>query len=388
MGRLSSYITRQIAVGTVFVTVALLCIVWLLQSLRFLTLIVSEGASVLSFLRLTSLLLPNVLVTVLPIALFAVVVFAYNRMNNDRELAVIKAAGVGPFGIARPAMVISWVFAIFLFWMTMSVVPAAMQSFRELQWSLRNDFSRILLQEGEFTQAVAGITVYVRSRTSDGQLLDIMVHDERIPKEPTTFIAERGALVNGPQGPQLLMINGSRTSTVQDSGRLSLLYFSNYSLDIPAGQGPTDRDRSTDELSWQDLMAAQTLMPTANTPAALKIAQERVNLARAELHHRLSLPLAAPSLALVAMVIILTGPFSRRGQAWRVITAALVLFALEAAMVDSQSLASRVPALVLLQYAISVLPGLISAGVLFRPDIAGLFDRRRFPALPSASTRP
>lgn len=379
MGRLSSYIFRQVAIGTVFVTVSLLAIVWLLQSLRFLTLIVSEGVSVLTFLHLTTLLMPNMIVTVLPIALFAVAVFTYNRMNNDRELVVIRAAGVGPLAIAKPVMILSGVATLILFWMTISVVPNAMHEFRQLQWSLRNDFSRILIQPGEFVQAVPGITVYIRARGGDGQLNDVVVHDARSLGHPggaaVTFIAQRGALVDGPQGPQLVMINGSRSSTVHNSGSLSLLYFDNYTLDIPVDSQASNRARGVDELAWSDLLDATS--PGSDGKPLVANALQRGNLAKAELHHRLSAPFIAPSLALVALSIILTGGFSRRGNSFRLLAAAIVLFAIEAAIVDSQSLAARIPALVILQYVIAIVPGIVAAFVLARPEINALLDSHK-----------
>ncbi len=371
MGRLSSYILRQIAVGTLFVSVSLMVIVWLLQSLRFLPLMVTEGVSVLAFLHLTTLLLPNLLVTVLPLALYAVIVFAYNRMNNDRELAVIRAAGVGPLAIARPVMIFSWLCAGVILWLAMVGVPDAMHSFRQMQWSMQNNLSRLLLQPGEFTPTVPGVMVYVRSRGGDGQLNDIVVNDERQSDAgggtSTTFIALQGALVNGPDGPRLVMLNGSRSSTQRGSGALSLLYFDSYSLDIPLTANRDNRAPALDELSWSDL--------SARLEATAGFNKAQINAARAELHHRLSAPLVAPSLALVAMAIILTGAFNRRSSGWRLLMATVVVFLLEAAVVDSQSLAGRVPALVLLQYAVSVIPAVIAAVVLFRPD--GGRSRRR-----------
>jgi lipopolysaccharide export system permease protein len=56
--RLDRYIFRQTLLALVAVTVALVALIWLTQSLRFVELIVNRGLSPFVFLRLTALLVP------------------------------------------------------------------------------------------------------------------------------------------------------------------------------------------------------------------------------------------------------------------------------------------------------------------------------------------
>ncbi len=87
------------------VAAGLTSIIWLSKSLRFVEMIVNRGLGASTFVYMTMLLLPNFLTVILPIALFAVVVFVYSKMVTDRELVVMRAAGVGQFGLAKPALV-------------------------------------------------------------------------------------------------------------------------------------------------------------------------------------------------------------------------------------------------------------------------------------------
>ena len=93
MKYVSRYIFYQLAVGMVVVSCGLATVIWLTQSLRFVESIVNRGLSVSVFLNLTVLLLPNFLTIVLPIAMFTVVLFTYAKLNSDREIMVLKAAG-------------------------------------------------------------------------------------------------------------------------------------------------------------------------------------------------------------------------------------------------------------------------------------------------------
>src|SRR3954469_17697474 len=94
MSEISRYIFRQLALGTILVSVALAFIVWLTQSLQFLQFIVSKGLSISAWLKLTVLLIPSFLLTILPAALFFVILFIYNKLTIDRELVVAQAAGM------------------------------------------------------------------------------------------------------------------------------------------------------------------------------------------------------------------------------------------------------------------------------------------------------
>ena len=89
MNGFTKYVLRQLFVGMILVTSGLTCIIWLSQSLRFIEMIVNRGLTAGMFVYLTMLLLPNLLVIVLPIALFTVVVFTYSKLITDRELVVI-----------------------------------------------------------------------------------------------------------------------------------------------------------------------------------------------------------------------------------------------------------------------------------------------------------
>ena len=107
MTLMTAYIVRQLAIGTFVVCGGLLSVAWLTQSLRYVELIVSQHASVGTFLTLTGLLLPSLLSTLLPFSAFIVTVFVYNKLSGDREAVVLRAAGLSPLQLAYPALIFS-----------------------------------------------------------------------------------------------------------------------------------------------------------------------------------------------------------------------------------------------------------------------------------------
>lgn len=383
MGHMNRYVFRQLLTGTVLVTAGLLCILWLTQSLRFVELIITRGLSVGTFLELTGLLLPNFLVIILPVALFAVVLFTYNKLNLDRELVVLRAAGVGPFGLAAPAIALAVLLAVAGFLMANFWVPETVRAFREMQWSVRNDLSRLLIQEGAFTTVMPGVTVYVRARESSGELVGLMVHDTRDPEETATLMAERGALVQGASGPRVLMVNGSRHSVEKGTGRLSLLYFDSYTMTLGEDKEATAvRFRDARERSMDDLLRITADMDPNLQPVDIR-------RFRVEAHQRMINPLSHLTFALIALAAVLTGPFDRRGGAKRVLWAIGGLVATEAAMIGAANLATGSLTFLPLLHVAVVGPLLVAVLILGR---AGLVRARRsvpapIPAPPEGASR-
>ena len=161
-------------------TSGLTALIWLTQSLRFVELVVNHGLSFVVFLRLTGLLIPSFVAVILPITTFVVVQFVYQRLAGDRELTVMRAAGLSPFALARPAFAVAIAGNAGRLRRSISGwCPQAWQSFRQFQWEIRNRIAAFLVQEGVFTQVSDGLTVYVRSREPDGTLQGILVDDER-----------------------------------------------------------------------------------------------------------------------------------------------------------------------------------------------------------------
>ena len=148
MNSYTRYVLRQLFAGMILVSAGLTCIIWLSQSLRFVEMIVNRGLSAGTFVYMTMLLLPNFLTVILPIALFTVIVFTYSKMVTDRELVVMRAAGVGQFGLAKPALIVTFLTLVFGYLLNLYLLPESYRAFRILQWEIRNTYSHVLLKEG------------------------------------------------------------------------------------------------------------------------------------------------------------------------------------------------------------------------------------------------
>ncbi|OHC75174.1 MAG: LPS export ABC transporter permease LptF [Rhodospirillales bacterium RIFCSPLOWO2_12_FULL_58_28] len=348
MNKITRYILKQLFVGMVMVTSVLTCIIWLSQSLRFIEMIVNRGLSAGTFTYLTMLLLPNFLSVILPIALFTVVVFVYNKLISDRELVVMRAAGLSQFALAKPALILASFIVICAYALNLFLVPQSYRMFRELQWDIRYSYSHILLQEGAFNTISSDVTVYVRERTKDGQLLGVLVHDQRNPEKPYSLLAERGAMIEGDDGARVVMFNGNRQEIDTQTHQLSILYFDRYIFDmILSGNKAGFREREPRERMIGELF-------NVANDETVPFVQHGKHIAEA--HKRLASPLSNFGLTLAGLACLISGGFSRRSQVNRVVLAVGIMVILQAGALGLDNLVAKETGLVPLMYVYAVLP--------------------------------
>jgi lipopolysaccharide export system permease protein len=370
--RLDRYVFRQLLLALIAVTGGLAALIWLTQSLRFVELVVNHGLSLVVFLELTGLLIPSFVAVILPITSFVVVQFVYQRLAGDRELTVMRAAGLSPLALARPALAVAAVAIGAGYLLNLWIVPESLSAFREYQWEIRNRMAAFLLQEGVFTPVSDDLTVYVRSRDPEGTLRGILVDDARQKNSHATILAERGRLLDGPVGPRVLLINGSRQELDRQTGRLNVLTFGENTIDLSQTAKNDIRVRDMSEVSVHDL-----LHPTPEVLANARDAPKWF----AEAHKRLATPLTAGSFALVALLSVLTGGFRRHGGIVRPLAAIAAVVVLLALGLAVGNLAARDNALVPLIWVQAVAPGLVCGWLLLGPR---LWPERR-PPMPQAA---
>jgi lipopolysaccharide export system permease protein len=363
MRSIDYYILRQLIFAMILVTLGLTGVLWLTQSLRFIELIVSKGASIGDFLALTILVVPNFLTIILPVSLFAVVLFTYNRLITDRELVVMRAAGMSHWSLARAAMMLAAIATLFGFVLNLWLIPLTVEKFHKLQADIRSNAAGVLLHEGTFNELGDGLTVYVRSRTPDGELMGLIVNDHRDPNKMVTLMAERGDLVaskNGP--PKVLMFNGTRQQVTRGSNRLSLLYFDSYAVEF-SGDSDSGYEPGRDPRE----QSIGRLFSTSETELGPVLFRQF----RVEGHQRLASPLYNVTFALIAATSLLYGFFNRRGQADRIIIAVIMMVGLQALGLGASNIATRNLDMIPLIYLAPILPALVTAWILSLPAFRG-----------------
>lgn len=359
MNKLTLSIVRQLTVGMLFVAGGLTAVIWLSQSLRFVEMIIEQGASAGMFLQLTMLLVPSLLIIALPISLFIVVLFMFSKMTSDRELVVMSAAGLSPMQLAKPVLIVAGATVVFSYILNLYVLPESYRMFEELKWHIRFNYSQVLLEDGRFNNIGNSATVYVRERAPDNSLKGIFVHDSRDANAPATIMAKRGSLVRTEDGARIVMFDGSRQVLDRTTGKYTMLFFDRYSFGIDEFQKTADsRNRDSRELSVGQLFRVEELGD---------IPEHDFDRYRVEGHKRLIGPLINVAFSATALVCLFAGGFTRRNQTKRVVAAVVVILVLQLLVLGAEKVSARNAELVPLLYAAIGIPTFGSLLLLLRP---------------------
>ncbi len=354
MSSLDRYVLRQSLAMMLFVTAALSAAVWLAQSLRLVDLIVNRGLSIELFLFLALLILPRFLDIVLPIGAFIAVLFVFNRLTADSELVVMRAAGLGPFALARPVFILAGIAFVVLMSLSAYFLPASNRAFKDLQFEIRNRFVSALLQEGTFTTISNKLTIYIAGRDESGQVTGLLINDDRDPQQPVTILAERGAFADDAHGSRIVMVNGSRQRYDRATGKLSVLTFDRYTLDLNMlRDAPGVRFRDAQERFLGDLFWPPPGLDAATRKSFVIEGQER-----------LIVPLSVFSFVMIPLACLLPGEINRRGQLRRVLLAVGLAFVFQAFDLGVRNLASRDVGMLPVMYLIDLLPLALGTAIL------------------------
>ena len=351
---INRYILYRLLAALLAITGILVFLVWIIQSLHFVSLVIDHGLSLQVFIKLTTWLIPPYVAILLPITTFIVTLFIYDSMKRERELTVLQAAGLSLFPLAMPGISCAVIATCIEFFLNLWLVPFSYHAFRQEEFNIRNQIATYLVQEGVFTHISNTLTVYVRSRTNDGTLRGLLIEDDRKPNDHATILATHGTITLSHNVPHVILYDGSRQVLDRKTGHLNTLTFHKYSLTLPHRHQADTRLPDISELSLSGLLY----------PDQHKVSQRDFGKFKVEGWKRLSSPFTCLSFAFVGLIAILQGQFSRYEDVIRPFIAVLTVISLLALNLFCQNLAGRNLILLPLIPLISILPAGICAIIL------------------------
>ena len=342
MNTIAAYVFRQALGPLLAILGALAAIAILTQGLNQLDIIVTNRRAGFAFAWVTLLALPQLISLILPMAVFIAVVYALNRMHSESEIAVLYGAGVSRQRLARPIIQLATIAAVAHLVINVIVQPWAFEERRKVFYDLRTDIASSLIEEGSFTYPAEGLTLYARSRGGGGELRDLLINDGRT--EPgITYTARAGAIVTVDGAPAIVMRDG-QVQRQTEEGSVDVLDFDRYVLKF---------DGVFEEPDLFFLKASdRTLFDLVFPDKTSHYDQRNVDEFLAEAHGRLAAPLLNIALALVALVGVLTGEFSRRGYGRRIMWASIIALVIRLAALMTQAAAADEPQFNAIQYAL------------------------------------
>lgn len=354
------YLLAQLVRTTIAVTVTLVGIVWLFQTIRILELVVSRDGPFLDFIIMSITVIPLWLTIAFPISAFIAITWVFQRTIADRELLVMQASGRSMLQLARAPIALAIGVTAILVLNSTVVLPFSFGIYKEMQFKLRNSIPAVLLREGVFIDVVDGMTMLIGEKTEDGMARDIFLHDERAPDKTITITAKYGKFVNQDGVPAVILQNGVRNEVNQNGDASASLLFETHSVIISSDTQPS-QERLTFDMNEDSI---RNLLNPETSPAP-----RFFNQRRAEGHYRIISPLLGFVLVMTAACSVLCGQIRRDTLFRRTVLnigAAIIIISM---MVSTRSLTITMPATTPLLYASLVGPAFILIALIMWPTL-------------------
>jgi len=302
------YLTREIYYS-LFLFLGIFLFVMVSNSLIQLLEDASVGETSVSFLfKLIGLQLPQMIAFLLPISLFLSVLVVLGKFFSQSELLIMMSSGMGFWQlwtiVQRPTFVVIFVSSLIMFW----VQPGMRYYENSINNSLSSS-SMSLLQSGRFISLNGGKQVlYVNGQSKDSaKVSEVFVYLQAENSHPPRIIvAPFGHQWINPENHKNYMVleNGYEYQGFPNTLNFNMVHFEDYGLQVNSSVITPDNNPGVDALSSWDLLRHPSLE------------------AWAELEWRVSIPLAAWVLSLLAVGLSYVEP--RQGRFGKILPALLV----------------------------------------------------------------
>ncbi len=296
---LTWYIFRQTLSNVIISTFVFVGIIWLSQSFKTIKLIINKGAGLLEFFILSAYSLPSWLLIAIPFGTFAGCMISYLKLQNDKEILVMKSVGINPLRLSNPALFIAILASIILFLISHFIMPKTYKNFKILQNEIRNNSKSLIIRDNIFIDLNKHQTIFIHSLNENNELEEIFIQDRSDPKFVVEFFSKKGNL-NFENNIILNMQDGTRIST-DLKGRSTILSFKSYDIEIIQ---ENNKEISSRVIEYNEYNFFELLKMSKN-------AKENKGKLLAEAHSRNTIAFMPLIFSMIVMVVILKDNFSR-----------------------------------------------------------------------------
>jgi lipopolysaccharide export system permease protein len=347
MGSIGRYIFRTTISAFLVILISLTAVIWVTQALHDIDLMTTQGQSILIFVSITGMIVPLLILVIAPIALLIAIVHVLNKMSTDSEIIVMNASGMSPWILFRAFLAAAVVVSILVMAISAYFAPKGLRMLREWLTEVHADVVGNLVQPGRFTNVAAGVTMRIRERRSNGQMVGIFLDDQRDPAQRVTVIADAGDVLNSPSGTFLVLQHGMVQRFEAKERDPTMVAFDRYAFDlstlVPGQQAITYSIR--ERYLWQ------LLFPDPND----KLYVNEPNQFRAELHDRMIAPIYPIAFAVIAFAYLGAPRTNRQSRTISLLGAVGGVALLRLAGFVSTVFGATVPWMLALQYVALVL---------------------------------
>lgn len=196
MRTLTRYILRQLVAPFIFAVSALTLLMMLDQLSKLFGKLIGKGLGWRVITEVFALSVPFVLAVIVPMAVLVAVLYTFNRMAADNEIAAIKASGVSLFRLTLPVLIAAGGVALGLVWFNDSVLPESNHRLQLLRQSISRKSPTFALSERTVNEVMRRkLFLYALRIDQETNLLeDVTIWDASRPTVVRTIFADSGSM--------------------------------------------------------------------------------------------------------------------------------------------------------------------------------------------------
>jgi len=367
MGSIDKYIVRTTLASFAVVLVSLTGVIWITQALRGIDLMTSQGQTIMTFLGITSLVIPALVLIIAPIALMIAVSHTLNKLATDSEIIVMNAAGLSPIRLFRPFLIATAIVALGVAFIAAYLAPDGMRRIKQWDAEITADVLANILQPGRFSQLEQNLTIRIRERLPGGVLAGVFVDDSRDPKERVSIMADRGTVLKNERGSFLVLQDGHLERFEATKRDPILVSFERYAFDMSKFSNRS----SGITYGIRERYLWELMSPDPEDPMYKQLPGQFF----ADLHDRLMSPLYPFAFAAITFAFLGTPRTTRQSRSFSIGASVLAVFGIRMIGFACSVMAVKSPIAALFQYlmlfaAIGGSIWIILRGVVIEPPAA------------------
>lgn len=287
---------------------------------------VRRSASLAEVSWLVLLSIPWIVVLTLPMAFLLGVLIGIGRLSGDSELVAMRACGVGPGAIYRPALAAAAILSAGVFLFYNLVLPRANEALTRSMARVAATSVVNLVAPRTFREPRPGVTLFFDrigpdGRSFEGVFLKLGEEDERTDR---VIVARRGAL--SLEGGKLWL--DLYSSVVHDVDRANPSRYRTNRNDFQRILFSEDIESTVQErITYEKGLRAQSLPELIRTAGEMKtVSPQRRRLALVEIQKKFSIPFACFAFAVIGIPLAETSRRGGKGSGFALSLAILVLY--------------------------------------------------------------
>ena len=235
-------------------------------------------------------------ILLIPFALLLTIMLTLGRYYRDSEIYAIKASGIGSRSLLRSTSLLFIPLIAFLFYLSIYSAPWAEQQIETIKQKAGGLTDIYSLTPGQFIESNQGnwVVFVEQSDRESGEVKNVFIYDRRdgnVAIETARYAEQKNLAELG--GESLILKNGQRYEGTPGEGGFTLLSFDQHAVRVPE----FDLNVDTNDPEFKSTTG---LMESKKLPDI------------AEFQWRISVPIAAILLALLAFPLSVTSP--RQGR--------------------------------------------------------------------------